>query len=177
MSDTDLEKTLSVPNDTSLTLFDGDGFIGINRPSVGIYVQRNRPQKATDSPLSGYEEVIHDLCDHIRILERKAAEAQSLCNRWMKTALDMAPGCTAGMVILPNNPEAFAMSRASVIHQLERQLSEARQKAIKECVTVLERREAEHLKNYRGGSDFAADYLHEIEQCTEALRALLKEKP
>ena len=60
---------------------------------------------------------------------------------------------------------------------LERQLSEARQKAIKECVTVLERREAEHLKNYRGGSDFAADYLHEIEQCTEALRALLKEKP
>jgi hypothetical protein len=177
MSDTDLEKTLSVPNDTSLTLFDGDGFIGINRPSVGIYVQRNRPQKATDSPLSGYEEVIHDLCDHIRILERKAAEAQSLCNRWMKTALDMAPLGTMGMVILPNNPEAFAMSRASVIHQLESQLSEARQKAIKECVTVLERREAEHLKNYRGGSDVAADYLHEIEQCTEALRALLKEKP
>ena len=59
---------------------------------------------------------------------------------------------------------------------LERQLSEARQKAIKECVTVLERREAEHLKNYRAGSDVAADYLHEIEQCTEALRALLKEK-
>ena len=128
MSDTDLEKTLSVPNDTSLTLFDGNGFIGINRPSVGIYVQRNRPQMATDSPLSGYEEVILDLCDHIRILERKAAEAQSLCNRWMKTALDMAPGCTMGMVILPNNPEAFAMSRAPVIHQLERQLSEARQK-------------------------------------------------
>ena len=240
MSDTDLKKT--EPNDTSLTLFDGNGFIGINRPSVGIYVQRNRPQKATDSPLSGYEEVIHDLCDHIRILERKAAEAQSLCNRWMKTALDMAPGCTVEMVILPNNPEAFAMSRAPVIHQLERQLSEARaeaeglrkqrdayravlegaeyreidaigkmpvgeahylglfakaatlakmqklataereaaearQKAIKECVTVLERREAEHLKNYRGGSDVAADYLHEIEQCTEALRALLKEKP
>ena len=59
---------------------------------------------------------------------------------------------------------------------LERQLSEARQKAIKECVTVLERREAEHLKNYRGGSDAAGDYLQEIEQCTEALRALLKEK-
>ena len=140
MSDTDLEKTLSVPNDTSLTLFDGDGFIGINRPSVGIYVQRNRPQKATDSPLSGYEEVIHDLCDHIRILERKAAEAQSLCNRWMKTALDMAPGCTVGMVILPNNPEAFAMSRAPVIHQLERQLSEARQKAIEECVAEIQLR-------------------------------------
>ena len=63
------------------------------------------------------------------------------------------------------------------LSSLELQLSEARQKAIKECVTVLERREAEHLKNYRGGSDFAADYLHEIEQCTEALRALLKEKP
>ena len=59
---------------------------------------------------------------------------------------------------------------------LERQLSEARQKAIKECVTVLERREAEHLKNYRAGSDAAGDYLQEIEQCTEALRALLKEK-
>ena len=76
MSDTDCEKTLTEPNDTSLTLFDGNGFIGINRPSVGIYVQRNRPQMATDSPLSGYEEVILDLCDHIRILERKAAEAQ-----------------------------------------------------------------------------------------------------
>ena len=140
MSDTDCEKTLTEPNDTSLTLFDGNGFIGINRPSVGIYVQRNRPQKATDSPLSGYEEVIHDLCDHIRILERKAAEAQSLCNRWMKTALDMAPGCTMGMVILPNNPEAFAMSRAPVIHQLERQLSEARQKAIEECVAEIQLR-------------------------------------
>ena len=36
MSDTDCEKTLTEPNDTSLTLFDGNGFIGINRPSVGI---------------------------------------------------------------------------------------------------------------------------------------------
>jgi len=59
------------------------------------------------------------------------------------------------------------------LSSLERQLSEARQKAIKECVTGLERREAD----YRSGSDVAADYLHEIEQCTEALRALLKEKP
>ena len=73
MSDTDLKKT--EPNDTSLTLFDGNGFIGINRPSVGIYVQRNRPQKATDSPLSGYEEVIHDLCDHIR--DRKSTRLNS----------------------------------------------------------------------------------------------------
>lgn len=175
MSDTDLEKTLSVTNDTSLTLFDGDGFIGINRPSVGIYVQRNRPQKATDSPLSGYEEVIHDLCDHIRILERKAAEAQSLCNRWMKTALDMAPGCTVGMVILPNNPEAFAMSRASVIHQLERQLSEARQKGIEECAQLSWILLMDYCRTLRvSPGDKPQSQLFAL---PDALRALLKEKP